>query len=83
MKPMFLHAVEANPEPGPYGDLIRGMQQAGREYPQIWHLFAFRPQATGHLARFTQEIMRGPGPIEPGLRELIAAYTSYRNDCPF
>jgi len=47
------------------------------------HLFAFHPTATDHLARFTQEIMRGPAPISPGLRELIAAYTSNRNHCPF
>ena len=59
------------------------MQRAGREYPQIWHLFAFLPEATGHLARFTQEIMRGPAPLSPGLRELIAAFTSQGNDCPF
>ena len=83
MKPMFLRGVEEHPQPGAYTDSIRMMQGDGKEYPQIWHLFAFLPQATGHLARFTQEIMRGPAPIEPGLRELIAAYTSYRNDCPF
>lgn len=83
MKPMFLPGVENNPRPGPYTDNIQAMRGAGKEYPQIWHLFAFRPEATDHLARFTQEIMRGPAPIEPGLRELIAAYTSYRNDCPF
>lgn len=83
MEPMFLPGVENHPQPGPYCDSLRMMQATGKEYPQIWHLFAFRPQATEHLARFTQEIMRGPAPIAPGLRELIAAYTSYRNDCPF
>ncbi len=83
MEPMFLPDVEGNPQPGPYYDALRAMQQAGREYPQIWHLFAFLPQATEHLARFTQEIMRGPAPLSPGLRELIAAYTSQRNECPF
>ena len=82
-KPMFLPEVEQNPQPGPYYDSLRTMQEAGKEYPQIWHLFAFRPQATEHLARFTQEIMRGEAPMPPGIRELIAAYTSYRNDCPF
>jgi hypothetical protein len=46
-------------------------------------MFAFRPEATTHLARFTQEIMREPGPLSPWLRELIAAYTSARNHCPF
>jgi uncharacterized peroxidase-related enzyme len=83
MKPMFLPGVEQNGEPGPYRDMVRMMQEAGSEYPQIWHMFAFWPRATEHLARFTQEIMREEGPISPGIRELIAAYTSYRNDCPF
>ena len=83
MKPMFLPGVEANPQPGPYLDAIRMLQSNGAEYPQIWHMFAFLPRATDHLARFTQEIMRGPAPLSPGIRELIAAYTSQRNDCPF
>ena len=83
MKPMFLPDVEHNPQPGPFRNLIETAQAAGAEYPQIWHLFAFLPEATGHLARFTQEIMRGPSPLPAGMRELIAAYTSYRNDCPF
>jgi hypothetical protein len=83
MKPMFLPDVEGNAKPSPYAALIRGMQESGAEYPQIWHMFAFLPKATEHLARFTQEIMRGPAPLSSGIRELIAAYTSYRNDCPF
>ena len=83
MKPMFLPGVEQNPRPGPYRNLIEMTQAKGAEYPQIWNLFAYRPEATEHLARFTQEVMRGPAPIPPGLRELIAAYTSYQNDCPF
>jgi hypothetical protein len=80
---MFLPAVEQNPQPGPYRDAIQMLQAAGAEYPQIWHLFAFRTEATEHLARFTQEILRGPAPMSPGIRELIAAYTSHRNQCPF
>ena len=83
MEPMFLPGVENNPQPGPYADAIRMMQAVGPEYPQIWHMFAFRTEATTHLARFTQEIMREPGPLSPWLRELIAAYTSARNHCPF
>ena len=83
MEPMFLPGVEKNPQPGPWADAIRMMGQGGAEYPQIWHLFAFKQDATIHLARFTQEIMREAAPLSPGLRELIAAYTSARNDCPF
>ena len=83
MPAMFLPGVENNPQPGPYADALRMMQTASVEYPQIWHLFAFKPRATDHLARFTQEIMREPAPVSPWLRELIAAFTSARNHCPF
>ena len=83
MDPMFLPGVETNPQAGPFRNAIETMSSAGKEYPQIWHMFAFLPRATEHLARFTQEIMREPAPLSPGIRELIAAYTSYRNDCPF
>jgi hypothetical protein len=83
MDPMFLPDVEHDPKPCAYRDLIQAMQASGAEYPQIWHLFAYLPGATQHLAKFTQEILRGPAPMSPGIRELIAAYTSYRNDCPF
>jgi len=83
MKPMFLPAVEHHPQPGPFADLIRTAQESDSEYPQIWHMFAYLPKATEHLGRFTQEILRGPGAFSPGIRELIAAYTSSRNECPF
>jgi alkylhydroperoxidase family enzyme len=80
---MFLAGVEHNPQPCAYRTLIEQMRTQNQEYPQIWHLFAFLPGATDHLARFTQEVLRGPAPLSPGLRELIAAYTSMRNACPF
>jgi hypothetical protein len=83
MEPMFLPGVEGNPKPCSFTDSIRMMQANGGEYPQIWHMFAYLPGATAHLARFTQEILRGPGPFSPGLRELIAAFTSQRNHCLF
>jgi hypothetical protein len=83
MDPMFLPDVEAGAKAGPWATAIRMMRERGAEYPQIWHLFAYLPDATVHLARFTQAILRGPAPLSPGLRELIAAYTSVRNHCPF
>ncbi len=83
MQPMFLPDVEQDPKPGPYTDMIRIMQNSGAEYPQIWHLFAFRPEITSHLAQFTQAVMREASPLTPGFRELIAAYTSSKNHCPF
>ena len=83
MKPIFLPEVENDTKPSSYKDAIEMMKTAGSEYPQIWHLFAFHPKATEHLARFTQEVMREEAPLSPGIRELIAAYTSYENHCPF
>lgn len=81
---MFLPGVEAAPHTDSrYTKAIAQLAEAGKEYPQIWHLFAFKPHATEHLARFTQEILRGAAPLSPGFRELIAARTSKRNDCPF
>jgi alkylhydroperoxidase family enzyme len=80
---MYLRDVEGHEGGGPYGELIRHMRDAGQPVPQIMHLFAFKPEATDHLARFTQSVMRGPSPLSPGQREMIAAFTSRRNDCPF
>ncbi len=83
MEPMYLPGVETANGAGGYATLIRAAVEAGQPYPQIWHLFAFKAEATQHLERFTHAIMRGPSPLSPGLRELIAAYTSARNHCPF
>ena len=83
MKPMYLGEVE-NAEPkGAYAGPIAGMRSAHVPVPQIMHLFAFKPDRTDHLSAFTQAVMRGPSPLAPGMRELIAAFTSRRNDCPF
>ncbi len=84
MKPMHLHEVADNHgRTGPYAAMIERAQAAGQPYSGIWHMFAYKPAATRHLERFTQAIMRGPSPLSPGLRELIAAYTSKRNECEF
>ncbi len=84
MESMYLHDVE---EPssarGVYGDIIRALSSAGTPVSQIWHLFGFKPEATDHLAQFTEAVMRGPSPLSAGMRELIAAYTSASNQCPF
>jgi uncharacterized peroxidase-related enzyme len=80
---LFLPDVEARPEPGVYQALIDAAKSRGAEYSKIWELFAFRPSFTTHLARFTQGVLRQPASISPGLRELVAAYTSYQNECGF
>lgn len=83
MKPMYLPGVETHPTEGPVSQRMEAMQAAGMPIPQIWHLFAFKPAWTDHLASFTQAVMRGPSPLSPGQRELIAAFTSSRNQCVF
>jgi hypothetical protein len=83
MHPMYLPEVE-NAEPrGLYAGPINALRAAGAPVSQIMHLFAFKPDRTDFLSRFTQGVMRGPSPLSPGQRELIAAFTSHRNDCPF
>jgi len=83
MEPMYLREVEEHQGEGPWADGIRQMREAGLPIPQIMHLFAFKTERTQHLAQFTQGVMRGPSPLSPGQRELIAAFTSRRNECPF
>ncbi|HVV45373.1 MAG TPA: hypothetical protein VHC72_09205 [Bryobacteraceae bacterium] len=83
MDPMYLADVERHRGDDNYSKAIDMMKQAGAEYPQILHMFSFKMKATAHLERFTQEIMREEAPLSPGIRELIAAYTSALNHCPF
>ena len=83
MNPIFLKDVERKAKSGPEGQAFAGMESQGIPVPQILYLFAFKPQMTDYLSRFTQELMRGPSPLSPGQRELIAAFTSSRNECPF
>lgn len=83
MEPMFLRDVESAVPRGPHGEAIRRLRDAGQAVPQILHLFAYKPESTGFLSQFTQAVMRGPSPLAPGQRELIAAFTSRRNRCPY
>ena len=82
-EPMFLSGVENNPKPSVYRDLIENAKSTGGDYWQIWHLLAFDPEAAHHLAALSHSLMHNEAPISPGLRELIAAYTSSLNQCEF
>ena len=83
MESMFLQDVEGHKGDDNYTRAIEAMKQHGLEYPQILHMFSYRIKATVHLERFTQEMLREEAPLSPGFRELIAAYTSHLNQCPF
>ena len=83
MKPMYLKDVEEHRGTGVRAEAIEQMRAGGIPIPQIMHLFAYKPDRTDHLAAFTQGVMRGPSPLPPGQRELIAAFTSKLNQCLF
>ena len=83
MEPVFLKEVEQIAKSSQSGAQFAAMEAQGIPVPQILYLFAYKPRMTEHLSRFTQELLRGPSPLSPGQRELIAAFTSSRNQCPF
>ena len=80
---LYLPDVEARHQPGPYKSLIDDAKRRDVEYSKIWDLFAFKNEFTVHLARLSQGIMRTPSTISLAMRELIAAYTSFQNECAF
>jgi uncharacterized peroxidase-related enzyme len=80
---MFLKEIESRPATGIAGIALRKMSDEGRTIPDILHLFRFKTRTTNHLVRLTDEVMRGPSPLSPGLRELIGAYVSKKNQYSF
>jgi len=80
---MFLKEIEAKPAGGMTKIAFQRLRDTGEAIPEILHLFRFKQSATDHLVRFTEEVMRGPSPLSPGLRELIGAYFSKKNQCSF
>ena len=82
MKPLFLRELQEKPS-GPRAKIIETLRGMNAEVPPILYLFAYKPKATQYLGKFTQEVMRGDSPLSAGMRELIAAFTSAGNHCPF
>ena len=80
---MFLKEIESRPAKGMTKIAFQRLRDAGEVIPEILHLFRFKRRTTDHLVRFTEEVMRGPSPLSPGLRELIGAFVSRRNQCSF
>src|SRR5882672_1988845 len=80
---MFLKEVETRPAEGMTKIAFEKLRGDGGAIPEILHLFRFKRRSTDHLVRFTEEVMRGPSPLSPGLRELIGAYFSRKNQCSF
>src|SRR6266850_129727 len=80
---MFLKEIETRPAEGMTKIAFKRLRDAGETVPEILHLFRFKRRNTDHLVRFTEEVMRGPSPLSPGIRELIGAYFSKRNQYSF
>lgn len=53
----------------------------GNQAPGIAALFAYRPETAAPINRLVETLLRGPGTLAIGERELIAAYVSDLNDC--
>src|SRR5664279_2722040 len=51
--------------------------------PGIRSLFQFNPETAKPLCDLAEVLLRGPSPLSPAERELIAAYVSHRNACSF
>ena len=80
---MYLKEIETRPAEGMTRIAFKRLRAAGEAIPEILHLFRFKTRSTDHLVRFTEEVMRGPSPLSPGIRELIGAYFSKRNQYSF
>src|ERR1017187_10786529 len=72
-----------NLEEGRYKDLIDGARGRGEEYSKSGICLRFENRFTVHLASFSEGVLRSPASISSALRELIAAFTSYQNECGF
>ncbi|MER7416586.1 carboxymuconolactone decarboxylase family protein [Micromonospora peucetia] len=53
------------------------------ELPGIRGPLRFRPETGQPLLELVEVLLRGPHPLTPGERELIAAYVSGRNECTY
>jgi uncharacterized peroxidase-related enzyme len=55
----------------------------GNEEFGIRSLLKYRPETAWPMGMLAEVLMRGPGTLTPGERELIAAYVSARNECGY
>ncbi|MFQ5671211.1 MAG: carboxymuconolactone decarboxylase family protein, partial [Acidobacteriota bacterium] len=49
----------------------------------VLDVFAAFPETARHLMAYHQQLLRGPSPLSPAQRELIAAYVSGLNRCQY
>ncbi|MFM8385198.1 MAG: peroxidase [Planctomycetia bacterium] len=78
-----MESGQPGPESGRFGQAIAAARRQGQPPSGIWHLFAANPEAARPLCDWAHAVLRGPSPLSPGFRELVAAFTSRRNRCLF
>lgn len=54
-----------------------------RDESEIGDVYRYEPRIWNGFLEFSRELMRGPSPLTPGERELIAGYVSGLNACEF
>ena len=50
---------------------------------KVYEVFARRPEIFEPFTVACEKVMRGPSALEPGVRELLGAYVSRLNSCPY
>jgi hypothetical protein len=65
--------------------LLRLVERAAKaDLPDVVRTMSYRSGFFGGpFGTLVQSVMRGPSPWTVGERELIAAYTSHLNQCPY
>jgi uncharacterized peroxidase-related enzyme len=57
--------------------------QLDNDFPGIVGLMFHKPHVGRAIADLSQALLRGPSPLSPAERELIAAHVSKRNECDY
>ena len=73
---------QAGHPPAPYADVIESLRRAGTSVEQILQMFGDQ-EISGQLGCFVPDAIGSPSALSAGFRELIAAFVSKRNQCPF
>ena len=81
---MRLAVVDTGHAPEEAAFLARGRAESGREPLGVVKTILYRPDVFGRpFSDALHEAMRGPSDWSPGERELLAAFTSFLNECRF
>ena len=79
-----LACIDHGPAPEQAAMLAEIRERSGREPLGVVKTILYRPDVFGRpFSDALHEAMRGPSDWSPGERELLAAFTSFLNECRF